>query len=165
MRKRLVHINKILNSTWYDLELSDDEFRHLEQQMHNRSLERNEGDGRLRLHDRSLYRVFNSASFDKGGRFYGGWWQIIPSSYRRKILINGKRTVELDFSSLHPSILYAKIGKELPTDAYDISLKPSLAKDEHRKLSYRKLVKKAFNAMINAEHPLKQPPREIALKD
>jgi hypothetical protein len=23
--------------------------------------------------------VFNNGKFDEGGRFYGGWWQLIPN--------------------------------------------------------------------------------------
>ena len=47
----------------------------------------------LMLSKRSLYRVFNDTEFQTGGRFYGGWWQEIPSKYRDRITIDGKRTV------------------------------------------------------------------------
>jgi hypothetical protein len=163
MRENVAFINSVIARQWYDLELTDAEFLELEERMHQRSLERNEGDGRLRLHDRQLYRVFNSLSFDKGGRFYGGWWEGIPSEYRAKLLINGKRTEELDFSSLHPTILYAKHGLSLPKDAYEITLQPSSIPEGQSKSDFRKVVKRAFNAMLNAEIRLNTSPRNLNL--
>ena len=163
MRENVAFINSVIARQWYDLELTDAEFLELEDRMHQRSLERNEGDGRLRLQDRHLYRVFNSLNFDKGGRFYGGWWEGIPSEYRAKLLINGKRTEELDFGSLHPTILYAKHGLALPKDAYEISLRPTKFPKGKSIVDFRKVVKRAFNAMLNAEKRLHAPPRELAL--
>ncbi|MDA9975448.1 hypothetical protein N9F34_01260 [Alphaproteobacteria bacterium] len=89
---------------------------------------------------RTVYRVFNNSTFDDGGRFYGPWWQSIPSELRSLITINGKDTVELDYSSIHPRMLYAYLRIECPDDPYDVGLDPK----------YRDLVKKAFNALINA---------------
>ena len=165
MRGNVAFINSVIARQWYDLELTDAEFLELEDRMHNRSLERNEGDGRLRLHDRHLYRVFNSLDFDKGGRFYGGWWEGIPSEYRAKLLINGKRTEELDFGSLHPTILYAQYGLELPKDAYELSLRPTKFPKGKSVVDFRKVVKRAFNAMLNADKRLHAPPRELALHE
>jgi len=165
MRENVAFINSVIARQWYDLELTDAEFLELEERMHQRSLERNEGDGRLRLHDRQLYRVFNSLDFDKGGRFYGGWWEGIPSEYRAKLLINGKRTEELDFGSLHPTILYVKHGLALPKDAYVISLRPTKFPKGKSIIDFRKVVKRAFNAMLNAEKRLHAPPRELALHE
>lgn len=64
---------------------------------------------RVNLNRKSLYRVFND-NFDTGGRFYGGWWQNIPSDLRDHILIDGCPTVELDFKGLHIALLYALKG-------------------------------------------------------
>lgn len=165
MRENVAFINSVIARQWYDLELTDAEFLELEDRMHQRSLERNEGDGRLRLQDRHLYRVFNSLDFDKGGRFYGGWWEGIPSEYRAKLLINGKRTEELDFGSLHPTILYAKHGLVLPKDAYELYLRPTKFPKGKSIIDFRKVVKRAFNAMLNAEKRLHAPPRELALHE
>ncbi|MBL6782768.1 MAG: hypothetical protein ISQ21_06975 [Alphaproteobacteria bacterium] len=165
MRRNLEIINAALSTRWIDLELTDDEFEELELRMHQRSIERNEGEGRLRLHDRQIYRVFNSLDFDRGGRFYGGWWQMVPSQYRSKILIDGKRTVELDFSTLHPTILYAQAGVKLEQDAYQIALKPETTPAGKNSGDFRNVVKRAFNAMLNAEHRLKQPPHELKLSE
>ena len=164
MRNNVKFINDVLSKQWFDLELTDDEFEQLEKRMHQRSLERNEGEGRLRLQDRMLYRVFNNLEFNEGGRFYGGWWEMVPSEYRRKILINGKRTEELDFSTLHPTILYAQSSSSLKGDAYDIELRPRAIPDGYSPIDFRTIVKRAFNAMLNARHELRQAPRELKLK-
>lgn len=74
-----------------------------------------------------VYRVFNNNSFRQGGRFYGGFWQQIPREYRKFIRIDGHPTVEIDYSSHHPVLLYAKKGinywKEYgeDNDPYDLS--------------------------------------------
>ena len=85
----------------------------------------------------------------------GGWWQNIPKEFRTKLLINGKRTVEFDYSGLHPALLYAKVKAGIPDDPYEIGLDPK----------HRKHVKKAFNAMLNADNDLRNPPQGLPVKD
>ena len=58
------------------------------------------------------HRVFNHGSFEYGGRFYGPWWQTAPKEVRKQILINGKPTVELDYSAQHIHILYDLAGAD-----------------------------------------------------
>jgi hypothetical protein len=75
--------------------------------------------------DRELYRVFNHGSTKLGGRFYGGWWQLIPKEYRKYIhlAVRGQQpkwTVELDFKSMHPVMLYARMEIKAPWDCYDL---------------------------------------------
>jgi hypothetical protein len=85
----------------------------------------------------------------QGGRFYRGWWQNVPSEYRKYITIDEKRTAEYDFSQLNPHLLYHSNYKELGSeDAYDRVLD-----GEHRIV-----VKQAFNAMVQASTPLKKLP-------
>ena len=86
-----------------------------------------------------LHRIFNQSNFEFGGRFYGGWWQNIPSEYRADITINGAPTVEIDYPRLHPSLLYAICGHSMMGDPYDI---PDIE---------RRLVKRAFNTLVNAD--------------
>ena len=93
-----------------------------------------------------LHRVFNRNSFSLGGRFYGGWWQNIPSECRRDITINGLPTIELDYPRLHPTLLYAEVGGPMYGDPYDLANWP------------RGLVKIAFNTLVNADT------REAALR-
>lgn len=69
-----------------------------------------------------LYRSFNDARWDRGGRFYGGWWIGLSGVDRRRLLFNGEETVELDFGSLHPRLCYQLNGIPLAPDEdpYDI---------------------------------------------
>ena len=108
----------------------------------------------MNLTKRRLYRIYHDDNLMTGGRFYGGWWQEIPDKYRKNIVIDGKRTIECDFSGLHPSILYAKEGLPIPDDAY------SPVAGEHN----RKTVKHCFNAMLNASSDMSQPPRGVNIK-
>lgn len=69
-----------------------------------------------------LVRIFNG-ELARGGRFYatGTSWQNVKADMRRRIAIDGEQVVELDFSSLHPAMLYAEAGAIMPADSYDIS--------------------------------------------
>ena len=153
MRSNLMRINEAIASRWIDLELSDDGFVVMQSLMRSRKDRHKEGDRQLNLTKTQLYRVFNDPEFKTGGRFYGGWWQNIPKQYRHLITIDGKRTIEADFSSLHPSILYAQQEIEPPQDAYS-NILPNLPRD---------VAKRAFNAMINAEVPMLAQPRGMKL--
>ena len=57
-----------------------------------------------------IRRIFNNSSWTQGGRFYGGWWQQISGDNRSGIRINGKRTIEIDYSGIHIVLLYARLG-------------------------------------------------------
>lgn len=69
---------------------------------------------------RGQHRVFNDGRFSRGGRQYGGFWQLLPGKIRRRLLVDGASLVELDYSSLHPHMLYHQRGLELPDDPYVI---------------------------------------------
>lgn len=78
--------------------------------------------------------VFNMCSMEFGGRLYpnsdycGPDYQNIHSEDRTSIEIDGKRTVELDYSGLHINILYAKEGiqcKEDPYERFGMQLRPA----------------------------------------
>lgn len=86
-----------------------------------------------------VVRIFNN-NMERGGRFYalGTSWQNIPGDMRRRVTIDGEAVVELDFATLHPSILYAEIGISCPNDCYVIG---NWA---------RPLVKRAVCILINA---------------
>ena len=87
-----------------------------------------------------LHRVFNRGSFSLGGRFYGPWWQNIPSKSRAGIEIDGSRTVEIDYRALHPAMLYMQAGKQMEGDPYDLVGWP------------RPLVKVALLILVNADN-------------
>ncbi|MDA8676435.1 hypothetical protein N9M53_07100 [Alphaproteobacteria bacterium] len=111
--------------------------------------------GYLDISSVQLRRIFSRNSLTKHGRFYGGWWQSIPSDYRYLIRIDGKLTVELDYSGISLRILYglAEEPYQGNADIYDLSdnssvgIKWKFAKDSHQ----RKLVKKYINALLNDE--------------
>jgi len=145
-------LNRRLAVTWIDLDLTDSQWQALGKKLAEHK--KKDRPRFIRYNERQLYRVFHDTDFTTGGRYYGGWWQTIPSEYRKYIVINGKATVEIDFSGLHPAILYAKEGLVLPEDPYS----PILGK------KYRHLGKKLFNALINAKSDPKGPPRGVKIK-
>ncbi|MDZ3830865.1 MAG: hypothetical protein U0S50_03480 [Sphingopyxis sp.] len=102
---------------------------------------------------RRLYRVFNNERWDHGGRFYGGWWQRIPSAHRRRLLIDGEETVELDFAALHPRFCYHLEGIPLAPgiDPYHV--------EDISGPNVRSAIKVAFNQLVNVDGPrrLKAP--------
>ena len=71
---------------------------------------------------KDMHRVFNRGSkdFDKGGRFYGPYYQGMPSKFRKNLYIDGKKTVEWDYSGLHIRMLYHQLGLEFNEDPYAI---------------------------------------------
>ena len=85
----------------------------------------------------SVTRIFSQGSFSKGGRYYSQI-QNLRSETRPYIYLNGEPTIEIDYSSFHPALLYATINKPIPDgDAYVIE---GFNRDE---------VKTAFNVMLN----------------
>jgi len=94
-----------------------------------------------------LRRIFSRGSLELGGRFYGGWWQHLPKKYRPHITIGGKRTSEVDFSTMSLRILYAWENIDIPDnrDLYDIGLSGS---DRYLEKS-RDLIKTYTNAILN----------------
>ena len=70
-----------------------------------------------------LRRIFSRDNMKLGGRFYGGWWQFIPKKYRVHITINSLPTIEIDYSGLHPYMMYHLEGLKPPAgDMYDIGV-------------------------------------------
>lgn len=141
MRSDLKAINAQIAKSFIDIDISDEEFLNLERRLIDRIGNKDTPPTSfVDLNAKRLVRIFNNESWDQGGRFYGGWWQNIPSEYRQFITINGKRTVELDYSGMHVEMLYARVGIELEGDAYDIGM-PHIP---------RNLVKLTFNKLLNA---------------
>ena len=104
----------------------------------------------------TLRRIFSRGSLKKGGRFYGGWWENIPSKFRPYLTINGLATGEVDFSELHPRLLYLINNQPVPTgDLYDDGWRSPEFPEYNAKLepylSRRKLFKTVFNATLNDE--------------
>lgn len=104
----------------------------------------------------ALRRIFSRGSMEMGGRFYGGWWEGLPSEYRPFISINGHATGEVDFSELHPRLLYLLNGQTVPCgDLYDDGWRDASAPLYDKTIepyrSRRKLFKQVFNATLNDE--------------
>lgn len=140
---RLRVINEMLRSHWADLALTDEQLAaELDQIADTRD---DEAAQSFDFSARTVYRVFNNSDWEQGGRFYGAWWTSCPSRLRRYVLIDGKRTVEVDYSGLHAAMLYAMGGQAIPDDPYERCLTKADNKAE------RKLVKLTFNALLNAD--------------
>lgn len=101
---------------------------------------------KIHLQNVNIYRLFNNANWQEGGRFYGGWWEKLPKTDRRRILIDGEQTVELDYSAHHARLCYAAEGVPLgaATDPYTVEgLDPAI---------YRNAIKRTFAMLLNMEH-------------
>ena len=66
-----------------------------------------------------LKRIFNER-MNYGGRFYGSY-QNLPSADRERILIDGERTEEPDYRSIHFHLLYALEGLQFIGDPYSVN--------------------------------------------
>ncbi|MCP4914636.1 MAG: hypothetical protein GY909_16085 [Oligoflexia bacterium] len=91
----------------------------------------------------SFRRIFNHGSFSKGGRIYANY-QNIKKEDRRKLLINGEKTVELDYSGLHINMLYLKVTGDIYQDG-DVYHVKGFEK-------YRKIFKIALQICFNAKN-------------
>ena len=151
MRDNLLLINKCLKAHFPDIRIRDDEWLPLQER-----IMADPNKQPIDLTRRKLVRIFSEGRFDRGGRFYRGWWENVPSEYRKYITIDGKRTNEYDYSQLNPHMVYILREKELGSeDAYG-----RVFDGEHRDL-----VKEAFNAMVQSATPLLKEPRDIDLSE
>jgi len=90
-----------------------------------------------------LHAVFNDGTFEHGGRLYTGkhGYQGLCREDRKSITINGNETVELDYSGLHPHLLYAKLGIQAEGDQYSMV---------HPDTALRPVLKNALLMLLNA---------------
>ncbi|MDC1087321.1 hypothetical protein OAT44_07900 [Alphaproteobacteria bacterium] len=148
-RNNLRTINHCFTRHWADLCILDKDVLALQERLFEDTEKQP-----IDLTKRTLVRIFSNNSFEEGGRFYRGWWQNVPSEYRPHITIDGKPTVEHDYSQLNPNMIYSVYNKELGSeDAYS-----RVAGEEHRDV-----VKQAFNAMFQATTTLERKPDGIDL--
>ena len=85
----------------------------------------------------SLTRIFSKGSFDLGGRFYAPI-QNYTKQTRKYFYLNGEPTIEIDYSSIHPHMLYHRKGLDFDGD------------DPYAIEGFdRDAVKVAFNVMLN----------------
>ena len=113
-----------------------------------------------------VIRVFNgglAGKWQRGGRFYRGWWQQIDKEDRCKIYINVKPTLEVDFKAFHPNLLSNELGVKLSGDPYDLGelVLPDVITTNEEQREYVKLLvlmginadsdKKAYKAFRNSD--------------
>ena len=103
----------------------------------------------LNPHMRAYYRVFNG-DLQHGGRWYGPWWQSVPSSVRTSLIINGEPTLELDYAACQLRLMFAYLGLPDPLHgkirATDVDLYSIVG-------VARDVVKLAVMIAINASSP------------
>ena len=151
MRDNLLLINKCLNAHYPDIRIRDDEWFLLQERIMADPKKQP-----IDLSRRTLVRIFSEGRFDRGGRFYRGWWQNVPPEQRPFITIAGKKTCEYDFCQLNPHMVYFLRDKELGSeDAYGRVFD----------CNHRDLVKEAFNAMMQSSTPLLKEPEGIDLSE
>jgi hypothetical protein len=111
-----------------------------------------EEDGRIPdLARTQLRRIFNNSDWRQGGRFYGGWWQTVPSKWRSCIQINGSPTVELDYSGFSIRAIYHTKGRRFEGDPYEVpAIKEIVERRGDQWSTVRDAVKRATHALINA---------------
>jgi hypothetical protein len=114
MREELQAYNRVLADSFIDLPSLEEAV-----------IDRTDQYGRvfkqaLDHHHHFVRRIFSRGSWELNGRFYGAWWQLIPSDLRKGIYINDTPTVEVDFKGLHVSILSAEKGVEVLGDPYTL---------------------------------------------
>jgi hypothetical protein len=92
-----------------------------------------------------MRRTFTDASWEKGGRLYGGEYQQLSKRHRKGIQINGYATIEVDIKSCHPTMAFAAKGidwyRKHNREIYD------LGTDRWP----RDIIKRAFNIMLNSD--------------
>lgn len=163
MRQQMQQINEFLCDQAVHLNLPNTKIKALALRMASQRYSYEIGAGRRRTRARvlnfgqvGLRRIFSKGRLDRGGRLYGGWWQTIPKDYRRFITINGRPTVEVDFSEMHPTMLYLLHGVEPSQNIYDLGIRnpsdPAYDPTVEPYKSRRKTIKRFLNALINDEN-------------
>ena len=160
-RTNLSYINNKLRQHCISLDLNNEHLLQLQKEMAQKKKEGVEDSYRsLHFQRVQLTRIFSRGSMELGGRFYRGWWQSLPSKHRPHIRIDGKKTIEVDYSGMSLRIIYALAGQgfDANADPYDIGLSQWKGSGDRR----RKAVKKIINALINDEdHVFSIPKRDL----
>ena len=140
MREDLKKYNELLARTYVDIPMysergvrvkikkNDDEYKYIS----------------INQTEKVIKRVFNNNSWEDGGRFYGGWWQRIPSYERQHIHFFNIPSSEIDYSGLHIKLLYLQYDHDLKEDPYTI---PGIEQNEMN----RRIIKLCMLNLINAK--------------
>ena len=164
LRGQLTAYNKLLNHTFIDIpSYTSATFK--------RTINKGRNAGRqqtisLGPDNKFVIRVFNgglAGKWERGGRFYRGWWQQIDKEDRSKIYLNDQPTLEVDFKAFHPNLLSNELGVRLADDPYDLGelILPDVVTTTEQQRAYVKLLvlmginadsdKKAYQAFRNSD--------------
>lgn len=141
-RDNIAAINKSLASHHIDLNVSDEVLTEIQIFMANKD-EKDDKERYIDFTNKRVRRIFNNGVFSEGGRFYGGWWQQIPSGYRMYVTIDDNMTQEMDFSNMNFIVMYAEKGLTPPEG--DCYILPGID------ASLRDDIKKAFHTIVNCK--------------
>ncbi|TSK08708.1 MAG: hypothetical protein FPO08_05235 [Geobacter sp.] len=142
MRAHLHLINSVNRRHFIALCMLDEEFRNLFRRINS---DRYSGSASADIYfgNTDLRRIFCNGTFEEGGRYYGGWWENLPKEYRKFIRIDNRYVEELDYSCLHPTLLYLEEGLPVPEgDLYEVPGFPPEA---------RKFLKVSMNIILNTK--------------
>ena len=141
-------INACLRRHCFSLNLSNDNLRQLVTTDHADVLDDQSPD--INFYQTQIVRIYARGQTNKGGRFYRGWWQHVPSDTRRHILIDGNKTIEIDYSGMSMRLLYASEGVVLvlDTDVYNLGYDDWMGDKDPR----RPIIKTYVNAVFNDEN-------------
>ena len=155
-KANLRRINENLCDSLVNLNISDADYHSLIRSQDSDTEQDDDENSRepIDFSNRCLKRIFGLGNYRNGGRFYGGWWQLLPSKYRKYIEIEGMVTVELDYSTMAPAMLYAQKNARPPHDAYTV---PEWDYSVLPEDDFRKIVKKAFNQLLNSKNSSRNP--------
>ena len=147
MRAILEKYNSLLSETYIDIPSIEANFIDLGNDLNGRP-------SRLYVNQRDKFvrRIFNRGSWEKGGRFWGGWWQRCPSEWRSTIFLDDQPSSELDYSGLHVVLLSALAGidywEQVGTDPYVIAV-PEL---DFNQGQLRSICKQLVLVALNAQN-------------
>lgn len=103
--------------------------------------------GHAPINRKIMHRVYNQ-DFNQGGRFYGPTWQQLAGkdkpgkpAQRPHLKIDGMPTKELDYSEMHPTMLYGLKG---------IQVEKSIYQFDGYSNAVRKFLKDVFLILINS---------------
>ena len=130
---QLETINACLRKHCFSLNLSKENLRQIESTDYDDGLDDQSTD--INFYRTQIVRIYARGQPNKGGRFYQGWWQHVPSDTGRHIMIDGKKTVEIDYAGMSMRLLYASEGVELDlnTDVYNLGLDGWMGKTDPRR--------------------------------
>lgn len=136
VRNKIIKYNKMLALTYIDINVRGFKLS-----------KKRKNDIYIDLSEKLVRRIFNNNKWNQGGRFYGGWWQRVPSELRGRIIINGHQVAEIDYSGMHVHIMYAMVGLKMR----DLGKLPYIVKKGDDPENIRPFMKKLLLTSVNCD--------------